>query len=63
LQTTQAVHGGNCGNFQSPRSLSVNGVTETCNNQNWSSVPPRRNGGYCVNVTAGQFPWAFVTLF
>jgi len=63
FQTTQAVNGGNCGNFQSPRSLSVNGVTEVCNNQNWSSVPPRRNGGYCVNVTAGQFPWAYVTLF
>ena len=38
-ETKSVVHGGNCGNFASPRSLQVNGTTETCNNQNWASVP------------------------
>ena len=58
-QTTSPVHGGNCGNFVSPRNLRVNGVLETCNNLNWSSIPAARNGGYCVQTTAGNYPWAF----
>jgi len=62
-QTTSVVHGGNCGNFVSPRTLKVNGTTEACNNQNWSSIPPARNGGYCIQTTAGNQPWAFITLF
>lgn len=62
-QTTSPVHGGNCGNFVSPRTLSVNGVQETCNNLNWSSIPPARNGGYCVQTTAGNYSWAFFTLW
>ena len=63
LQTTSKVHGGNCGNFVSPRTLKVNGVTESCTNTNWSSVPAARNGGWCVQTTSGNQPWAFVTLF
>jgi len=63
LQTTQVVHGGNCGNFVAPRTLSVNGQTRPCNNQNWPTIPPARNGGYCVQTTAGNQPWAFITLW
>lgn len=61
LETKSVVHGGNCGNFVSPRSLKVNGTSEPCNSGNWASVPPARNGGYCIQTTAGNQPWAFIT--
>jgi hypothetical protein len=60
-QTSSPIHGGNCGNFVSPRQLSVNGATEVCNGGNWASVPPARNGGYCIQTTSGNQPWAFFT--
>jgi hypothetical protein len=62
-QTTSPVHGGNCGNFVSPRALTVNGTSEPCNSGNWASIPAARNGGYCIQTTAGNQPWAFITLF
>jgi hypothetical protein len=62
-QTTSVLHGGNCGNFVSPRTLRVNGTIEPCTGRNWSSVPPARNGGYCIQVTPGQRPFAFFTAF
>ncbi len=61
LETTQVVHGGNCGNFVSPRTLRVNGELRPCNNLNWATIPPARNGGYCIQTTAGNHPWAFIT--
>jgi hypothetical protein len=61
FQTTSVIHGGNCGNFVSPRTLSVNGQQRPCNYQNWSSVPAPRNGGYCIQVTSGNHPWAYLT--
>jgi len=60
-QTTATLSGGNCGNFVSPRTLSVNGAVMSCNNGNWSSLPPKVNGGYCVQTTAGNQPWAYFT--
>ncbi|HVZ31270.1 MAG TPA: hypothetical protein VG963_02535, partial [Polyangiaceae bacterium] len=62
-ETTHPVAGGNCGNFSGGRTLSVNGTVMPCNNQNWSFLPPARNGGYCVSTTPGNQPWAFFTLF
>jgi hypothetical protein len=62
-ETTHPVVGGNCGNFSGGRTLSLNGTVMPCTGTNWSTVPPARNGGYCVSTTAGQFPWAFVTLW
>jgi subtilisin family serine protease len=61
LETTQVVHGGNCGNFVSPRTLSVNGQLRPCTYTNWATIPPARNGGYCIQTTAGNHPWAFIT--
>ncbi len=63
LEVTQTVDGGNCGNFSGGRTLSVNGVQMPCNNQNWSFVPAPIGGGYCVQATAGDFDYAYVTLF
>jgi hypothetical protein len=62
-QTTSVVHGGNCNNFVSPRSLTINGTTEPCNNGNWASVPAAKNGGYCVQTTAGNQSFASFTAF
>jgi hypothetical protein len=60
-QTTSVVHDGNCGNFVSPRTLSVNGTQRACTGGNWGSVPAPRNGGYCIQTTTGNHPWAFFT--
>lgn len=60
-ETMSNVVGGNCGNFASPRILTVNGTTMVCNNQNWSFIPAKRNGGYCIQTTSGNWPWAFFT--
>lgn len=62
-QTTSAVHGGNCGNVVSPRTLSVNGTTMTCTGGNWSAIPSPRNGGYCITTTSGNYAWAYYTLW
>jgi hypothetical protein len=60
FQTTAALRGGVCGNFASSRKLSVNGVNVPCNGGNWpSALPAKRNGGYCVQASAGDFPWAY----
>jgi hypothetical protein len=62
-QTKSVVRGGNCGNFASTRSLYVNGTKMTCNGGNWSTLPATRNGGYCINTTAGDYAWAYMTLW
>jgi len=62
-QTTSVVHGGNSGNFASPRKLTVNGTQMTCNGGNWSSIPAARNGGYCVQTTTGNYSYAYFTMW
>jgi hypothetical protein len=62
-QTKSVVRGGNCGNFASSRSLSVNGTQMTCTGGNWSSLPATRNGGYCITTTTGNYAWAYYTLW
>ena len=63
LQSREPIAGGNCGNFVSPRTLRVNGVVAPCDGGNWTSVPASRNGGYCIQVTAGDHPYAYLTLW
>ena len=53
-ETKASLSGGNCSNLQS-RILTVNGTTVNCNG--WA-LPAKRNGGYCVQVTAGTPDWA-----
>jgi len=62
-ETTQAVHGGNCGGVAAGRQLFVNGQTMACNTQNWTSIPAAVNGGYCVTTTAGNYTWAAFALW
>lgn len=63
LETVQPLAGGNCGNFAAGRRLLLNGVEMPCNALTWPSLPPSVNGGYCVQTTAGEHSWAFVTLW
>jgi hypothetical protein len=56
FETTSTITSGNCSNFVSPRVLKVNGTTEPCTN--WSSVPAKRNGGYCIQTTTGNQSYA-----
>jgi hypothetical protein len=52
-ETTSALHAGNCSNIAS-RTLSVNGTAMNCSL--WT-LPAKRNGGYCIQVTAGTPDW------
>jgi subtilisin family serine protease len=61
--TSSPVTGGNCGNLASGRTLKVNGLTKVCNGQTWQVPPVSRNGGYCVQTTAGDYSWAYFTLW
>jgi hypothetical protein len=58
-ETTAALNGGVCGNFASKRKLTVNGTAMSCTS-NWPNpLPGKRNGGYCIQTTAGNYPWAY----
>lgn len=58
-ETTAALSGGVCGYVANGRTLSVNGTAMPCTNDNWTSLPPARNGGYCIQTTPGDYAWAY----
>jgi endoglucanase len=58
-ETLASLNGGNCGNMGS-RVFKVNGVTQSCSG-NWAALPAKRNGGYCLQATAGDPAWAYFT--
>jgi Trypsin len=60
--STAPIVSGNCGGFVSPRTLKINGASMTCNGQNWT-LPAKRNGGYCVQVSAGNNPWSYFVTY
>jgi hypothetical protein len=47
-----------CGNLVAPRTLKVNNVTVSCAGSG-VMLPAARNGGYCVQATAGQYSYAY----
>jgi hypothetical protein len=62
------VVGGNatmiiCGNFVAPRTLTANGVAVDCVTGSIAQLPARRNGGYCIQATAGQYSYAYFDTF
>jgi hypothetical protein len=59
-QTSANLANANCGNFAAGRTFKINDATVTCNYQH-ITLPPKRNGGYCFQASAGDFPWAFFT--
>jgi hypothetical protein len=50
-ETTATLTGINCGNMSS-RTLSINGTVVNCGSTNLTA-PPKVNGGYCFQTTAG----------
>jgi hypothetical protein len=62
-QTVANLNGGNCGNFSGGRTFRINNTLMSCSGGNWPSLPAKRNGGYCFQATAGDFPWAFFVTF
>jgi hypothetical protein len=61
-QTTSPIESGSCRAFVGGRRLFVNGVRQTCNGDDWPSLPAPRNGGTCIQVTPGGQPWASFTV-
>lgn len=61
-QTTASLAGFTCGSFNAPRSLAINGEVVTCNNQSFAA-PPKRNGGYCIQASAGEPAWAYFSTY
>jgi len=59
-QTTANLASGNCGNFAAGRTFKINGATMSCTGMNLT-LPPKRNGGYCLQASAGNWPWAYFT--
>ena len=52
-----------CGNFVAPRTLTVNGTTEfTCAGGN-VALPAARNGGYCMQASAGNYSYAYFATY
>jgi hypothetical protein len=62
-QTVANLNGGNCGNFATGRTFQINGTTMSCTGGNWASLPAKRNGGYCLQASAGDFAWAYFATF
>jgi FtsP/CotA-like multicopper oxidase with cupredoxin domain len=53
-ETTSRLFQGESSSFQSPRTLTVNGRLEPLNG-NWKyPLPPMRNDGYCIQISAGE---------
>jgi len=46
-----------CGNFATGRTLRVNDTLVSCGGN--VTLPAKRNGGYCVQASAGDHPWAY----
>jgi hypothetical protein len=64
FEVEEPIAGGSCNNFVIPRTLHVNGVIEPCDTAgNWRSLPPPRQGGYCIKVSAGDQPSAYLTVW
>jgi hypothetical protein len=66
--TCQEVTGGTinavtCGNFASPRTFSVNGMSLDCVTGGSFTLPAEINGGYCMQAGAGNFSYAYYATF
>ena len=35
----------------------------SCDGSNWSTIPANLNGGYCIQVDAGDYRYAYFTLW
>jgi hypothetical protein len=51
-----------CGNFVAPRTLKVNNVTVSCAGGG-VALPAPRNGGWCMQASAGQYSYAYFNTY
>ena len=51
-----------CGNFVAPRALTVNNTPVSCAGSG-VTLPAARNGGYCMEATAGQYSYAYFNTY
>ena len=52
-----------CGNFVAPRTLTVNGTAEfPCGGGN-VTLPAARNGGFCMQASAGNYSYAYFATY
>jgi hypothetical protein len=58
-QTTSDIQGIACGNFVTPRTLTVNGKPIPCTGTGTSALPAKISGGYCIQATAGDYSFAY----
>jgi hypothetical protein len=52
-----------CGNFASPRTFEVNGTAFDCVGGGTFTLPAPRNGGLCMEASAGQYSYAYYATF
>ena len=51
-----------CGNFVTPRALTVNNTAVSCAGSG-VALPAARNGGWCMETTAGQYDYAYFNTY
>ena len=52
-----------CGNFVAPRTFTVNGTAVDCVTGVNTSLPPSRNGGFCMQASAGLYSYAYFSTY
>jgi hypothetical protein len=52
-----------CGNFQAPRTFSVNAARIDCVTGGPFNLPRPRNGGFCMQASAGGTSFAYFNTF
>ncbi|WP_437805855.1 trypsin-like serine protease [Sorangium sp. So ce1078] len=57
FESTVNLASANCGGFASSRTFEVNGTPFSCSGP--TSLPAKRNGGYCFHASAGANTWAW----
>jgi hypothetical protein len=60
-ETTAALAGVICSNFTPPRTFSANGKVLDCSGP--GAPPPKRNGGYCFQASAGNPSYSSFTTY
>jgi hypothetical protein len=55
--------GMNCGNFLAPRTFTINGTSINCVMSGNYALPAPRNGGYCMEASAGEYSYAYFRTF
>jgi hypothetical protein len=54
---------GVCGNFVAPRTFTANGTAIDCVAGGNFNLPAPRNGGWCLEASAGQYDYAYFNTF